>query len=354
MCSFDALGAFSLRLDDPQGACRPFDAGRDGLVPSGGAAAVVLERYDLARARGARILGEIGGYAFSSDGQHISVPSQGGLQRAMATSHRPGRAETRGHRLHLRPRHLDSGRRCGRSGEHPRRLRRGRSLGFLDQVDDRPRTLDVRGFAGGLQYPDGARAALSPPIVNFSTPDASSRRLRIAAETVDQAPEHRPLQFGRLRRHQFLPGPEVRRDDLRFRGRRRRGLRPDRRIDPGPARPAGGGGRTGAADCPVAAGVQPRRASLRNRLPLCRRPRRGRHPLPLFPLPGAGPGAGDRPLCRGLFRPSALRRRPAWISVFRSVIRRWPRRWGPLSPRSGAASPLIWRCSSRPATACRI
>src|SRR6266567_1192276 len=83
MCSFDALGAFSLRLDDPERASRPFDARRDGLVPSGGAAALVLERYDLALARGAVILGELRGYAFSSDGSHISVPSQDGLQRAM-------------------------------------------------------------------------------------------------------------------------------------------------------------------------------------------------------------------------------------------------------------------------------
>lgn len=83
MCSFDALGAFSTRLDDPGRASRPFDAGRDGLVPSGGAAALVLERYDLAKARGAAILGEVRGYAFSSDGNHISVPSEDGLQRAM-------------------------------------------------------------------------------------------------------------------------------------------------------------------------------------------------------------------------------------------------------------------------------
>ena len=83
MCSFDALGAFSTRLCDPASASRPFDAGRDGLVPSGGAAAMVLERYDLAVARGALILGEVAGYAFSSDGNHISVPSQDGLQRAI-------------------------------------------------------------------------------------------------------------------------------------------------------------------------------------------------------------------------------------------------------------------------------
>ena len=83
MCSFDGLGAFSVRYDDPATACRPFDADRDGLVPSGGAATVILERYDLAEKRGATILGELLGYGFSSDGEQLSVPSLDGLGRAM-------------------------------------------------------------------------------------------------------------------------------------------------------------------------------------------------------------------------------------------------------------------------------
>ncbi|MBU1710651.1 MAG: beta-ketoacyl-[acyl-carrier-protein] synthase family protein, partial [Proteobacteria bacterium] len=83
MCSFDALGAFSRREDDPQSASRPFDQGRDGLVPSGGAAALILEEYDTAAKRGANILGEVLSYANTSDGHHIVVPSGEGLERAM-------------------------------------------------------------------------------------------------------------------------------------------------------------------------------------------------------------------------------------------------------------------------------
>lgn len=83
MCSFDGLSAFSMRVADPAAACRPFDAGRDGLVPSGGAASLVLERYDLAEQRGAKILGELAGYGFSSDGGQLSVPSEDGISRAM-------------------------------------------------------------------------------------------------------------------------------------------------------------------------------------------------------------------------------------------------------------------------------
>lgn len=84
ICSFDGLGAFSGAVSNPEMASRPFDKDRDGLVPSGGAAAVVLERYDLAEKRGAHILGTVSGYGFSSDGQHISVPSADGLARAGA------------------------------------------------------------------------------------------------------------------------------------------------------------------------------------------------------------------------------------------------------------------------------
>jgi len=84
MGSFDALSAFSLRLDDPTKASRPFDANRDGLVPSGGAASLILEDYDHAVKRGATILAEVCGYGFSSNGGHISQPSNEGSYIAMS------------------------------------------------------------------------------------------------------------------------------------------------------------------------------------------------------------------------------------------------------------------------------
>ena len=88
MAAFDALGTFSARVDEPVKASRPFDTARDGLVPSGGAAALVLEDYDHAIARGATILAEVCGYGFSSNGGGISQPSSEGsllaMQRALA------------------------------------------------------------------------------------------------------------------------------------------------------------------------------------------------------------------------------------------------------------------------------
>lgn len=87
MSSFDAIRTFSLNVENPQQASRPFDRDRDGLVPSGGAAALILEEYDHAVARGANILCELAGYGFSSNGGGISEPSDDGsvlaMQRAM-------------------------------------------------------------------------------------------------------------------------------------------------------------------------------------------------------------------------------------------------------------------------------
>ncbi|WP_257668478.1 beta-ketoacyl-[acyl-carrier-protein] synthase family protein [Parapedobacter tibetensis] len=83
MASFDGLGVFSDREDEPTKASRPFDKDRNGLVPGGGAATIVLEEYESAVRRGAPILAEILGYGFSSNGDHISTPNVEGPVRAM-------------------------------------------------------------------------------------------------------------------------------------------------------------------------------------------------------------------------------------------------------------------------------
>jgi 3-oxoacyl-[acyl-carrier-protein] synthase-1 len=84
MGSFDALSAFSINTKDPTKASRPFDRNRDGLVPSGGAATLILEDYDQAVARGANIIAEVVGYGFSSNGGHISQPNDEGSYTAMS------------------------------------------------------------------------------------------------------------------------------------------------------------------------------------------------------------------------------------------------------------------------------
>lgn len=83
MGSFDGLGVFSTNINNPSKASRPFDKNRDGLVPSGGGATLIVESYESAIKRGAPILGEIIGYGFSSNGEHISTPNVDGPSRAM-------------------------------------------------------------------------------------------------------------------------------------------------------------------------------------------------------------------------------------------------------------------------------
>lgn len=76
--SFDGISAFSVRESDPTRASRPFDRDRDGLVPGGGAATVIIEEYEHAVKRGAPILAEVLSYGFSSNGDHISTPNVAG------------------------------------------------------------------------------------------------------------------------------------------------------------------------------------------------------------------------------------------------------------------------------------
>jgi 3-oxoacyl-[acyl-carrier-protein] synthase II len=79
LAAFHRTGAMSTRNDDPQHASRPFDAQRDGFVFGEGAGAMVLERLDHARARGAQPLAEIVGYGSSADAFHISAPAEDGI-----------------------------------------------------------------------------------------------------------------------------------------------------------------------------------------------------------------------------------------------------------------------------------
>ena len=81
--SFDGINAFSTRENEPQKASRPFDKDRDGLVPSGGAATIILESYESAKKRNAPMLGEVISYGFSSGGDHISNPNIEGPQRSL-------------------------------------------------------------------------------------------------------------------------------------------------------------------------------------------------------------------------------------------------------------------------------
>ena len=83
VAAFDGIQSFSIREDAPEKASRPFDADRDGLVPGGGAATLIVESYEHAMRRGAPILAEIVSWGFSGNGDHISTPNVEGPARSL-------------------------------------------------------------------------------------------------------------------------------------------------------------------------------------------------------------------------------------------------------------------------------
>lgn len=83
VAAFDGIQSFSIRGNEPEKASRPFDADRDGLVPGGGAATLVVESYEHALKRGAPILAEIVSWGFSGNGDHISTPNVAGPARSL-------------------------------------------------------------------------------------------------------------------------------------------------------------------------------------------------------------------------------------------------------------------------------
>lgn len=83
VAAFDGIQSFSVREDAPEKASRPFDADRDGLVPGGGAATLIVESYEHALKRGAPILAEIVSWGFSGNGDHISTPNVKGPARSL-------------------------------------------------------------------------------------------------------------------------------------------------------------------------------------------------------------------------------------------------------------------------------
>lgn len=185
MASFDALGAFSKRMDEPTKASRPFERDRDGLIPSGGAAALVLEDYDHAVARGAKIIAEVVGYGFSSNGTAvISQPSDEGSVIAMARALKDAGVDVKD--IDYINAHATS----TRQGDMYEAI-------ALDRMFHGQHALisSTKGMTGHECWMAGASEIVYSaimmqnnfvaPNINFENPDEHSEKLNIATKTID-------------------------------------------------------------------------------------------------------------------------------------------------------------------------
>ena len=171
---FSAMRALSTRNDDPQGASRPFDAGRDGFVIGEGAGIVILEELEHARRRGARIQAEVAGYGVSADAFHISAPSENGdgpmrvmrnaIQDAGITPSEVDYINAHGTSTPIGDK-IESLAIKTLFGDHARRV----AISSTKSM-----TGHLLGAAGGLETAITAlvvREGIIPPTINYRTPD---------------------------------------------------------------------------------------------------------------------------------------------------------------------------------------
>ena len=183
--NFDALNAFSVRENDPVKASRPFDRDRDGLVPSGGAATLILESYESALKRGAKILAEVIGYGFSSNGDHISVPNLEGPVKALRMALKD--ADLQAKDIEYINAHATS-----------TPVGDAKEAEALDMVfgGSKPWISSTKSMTGHEMWMGGASEVVYSilmmqngfiaPNINFENPDECSAKLNIAGKTIHQ------------------------------------------------------------------------------------------------------------------------------------------------------------------------
>ena len=183
--SFDGISAFSVRENDPTKASRPFDRDRDGLVPGGGAATVIIEDYESAVKRGAPIIAEVLGYGFSSNGDHISVPNVDGPSRSL--------------RMAIRESGVDI-RQIGYINAHATSTPVGdqNEARAIDTVfgDYKPEVTSTKSQTGHEMWMAGASEVIYSMLmmkndfiaanINFENPDEASAALNIPAKRIEK------------------------------------------------------------------------------------------------------------------------------------------------------------------------
>ncbi|MDR3217882.1 MAG: beta-ketoacyl-[acyl-carrier-protein] synthase family protein [Dysgonamonadaceae bacterium] len=183
--SFDGIGAFSTRENEPSKASRPFDRDRDGLVPSGGAATVVLESYESAVRRNVPILGELVGYGFSSNGDHISNPNISGPQSSLEMALKQAGMKT------ADIPYLNAHATSTPVGD----AREARAIANVFGTTQKTCVASTKGMTGHEMWMAGASEIVYSvlmmqndfiaPNLNFETPDEDSALLNIPSQRID-------------------------------------------------------------------------------------------------------------------------------------------------------------------------
>ncbi len=177
MAGFDVMGALSQHNDDPARACRPFDSTRDGFVMSEGAAIVVMEAEEHARARGARVYAEIIGYGSSNDAYHMAAPHQTGRGAADAMRMAIRKAREYG----VQPEQIDY---INAHGTATRLNDLGETMAIKDVLGEHAYAVRISSTKSMLGHMLGGAGAIEtiicakvidqcviPPTINLNTPD---------------------------------------------------------------------------------------------------------------------------------------------------------------------------------------
>ncbi len=171
--AFGAMRALSTRNDDPEGASRPFDEGRDGFVIAEGAGVLVLEELGHARRRGARILAELRGYGATADAHHITMPSPGGAGAVRAARAALKKAEMAPEEIDLVSAHATSTPEGDPAelqafrtifGAHARNVSVTATKGAIGH------TLGAAGAIGAIATIQAMREGCVPPTLNLTDP----------------------------------------------------------------------------------------------------------------------------------------------------------------------------------------
>jgi 3-oxoacyl-[acyl-carrier-protein] synthase II len=183
---FAAMRALSTRNDDPEGASRPFDKGRDGFVPGEGAGVLVLEELEHARRRGAPILAELISYGATADASHITLPAPGGIGAVKAARRALEKAGISADEIDHVNAHATSTPEGDKAELQSIRTIFGDRAGEIPVTANKSMLGHTLGAAGAIEAIvtiQSIRESCVPPTINLDDPDDAAEGLNLTPNT---------------------------------------------------------------------------------------------------------------------------------------------------------------------------